>query len=341
MWPPPVYRSVEAIERQSAMSDQQIQKVKVTRLAHVGLWTSDVAAQTRFYRQVMGFDLRAAEPGIAGQELEFEDANVFLSLGNEGHCLGLFSETRQATGNSRVSGLHTRLHHLAFEVDTNAELAAFAARLKQSGVEITLGERDSYIESSDTLWFNDPDNNRVGISVAPDDAFTLSTTTSQAQRMHLRPHDLQHLALQTSRLEIMVEFYTEALGFDISDWLLRESVWLRCNDDHHTLMLTKGKSQNIDHIGYSIPGGSEVLAWADYLAREQTSILWGPGRHGAGNDLFLRFADADGNQIELSAELQQYHDQDATTPPRLWHSRPAALNLWGVMPGWVHEEVRV
>ncbi len=105
-------------------------------------------------------------------------------------------------------------------------------------------------------------------------------------------------------------------------------------------MLIEGK-QDIDHIGYSIPAGPELLAWADYLSRQQAPILWGPGRHGAGNDLFLRFADAENVHIELSTELQQYYDRDVTTPARLWHSRPTALNLWGVMPTWVREEARV
>ena len=322
------------------MTEQQIQKVKVERLAHIGLWTTDVTAQTRFYRQVMGFDLLAAEPGTSGQELEFANANVFLSLGDDGPCLVLFNDTRPGTNNMRVPTPRTRLHHMAFEVGTNAELAAFAARLKQSDVELTLGERDNYGEMGDTLWFNDPDGNRIGISVAPDDTLTPLPATSRGRRTLQHPRRLQHLALQTARLEAMVEFYTEALGFDISDWLLRECVWLRCNDDHHTIMLIKG-NQDVDHIGYSIAPGPEVLAWADYLAHEQTPILWGPGRHGAGNDLFLRFADAEGAHIELSSELQQYHDREATTPPRLWHSRPGALNLWGVMPAWVRDEVRV
>ena len=56
---------------------------------------------------------------------------------------------------------------------------------------------------------------------------------------------------------------------------------------------------------------------------------------------FLRVADAEGIHIELSAELQQYYDRDVTTPPRLWHTRPMALNLWGSMPAWMREEVKV
>ena len=96
------------------MTEQQIQKVKVERLAHIGLWTTDVAAQARFYRQVMGFDLLVAEPGTSGQELAFVNANVFLSLGDKGPCLGLFNDTRSGTSNMRVPTPHTRLHHMAF-----------------------------------------------------------------------------------------------------------------------------------------------------------------------------------------------------------------------------------
>ncbi len=322
------------------MSEQQIQKVRVTRLAHVGLWVSDVPAQTRFYRQTLGFNLRATEINSTSEDVEFEDANTFLSLGDEHHCLSLFTDTRASASNGRNPATKSRLHHIAFEVDTDAELAAIAARLSQSGIELALQARDGNPEMGDTLWLNDPDGNRIEISVVPDDSLTVPPGNNEGRRSRLRPQALQHLAIRTIHMELMVEFYTESLGFDISDWLLRECAWLRCNNDHHTLMLMQGKP-DIDHIGYSISAGAELLLWADYLSRQQRAILWGPGRHGAGNDLFLRFADMDGVHIELSAELQQYFDRDVTTPPRLWHSRPTALNLWGVLPSWVREEARV
>lgn len=318
------------------MSEQQIQKVRVQRLAHVGLWAADVPTATRFYRQVLGFHLRSTEV-ISAEDVEFEETNTFLSLGDEHHCLGLFHDTRVSASNGRVPTQQTRLHHISFEVDTDAELAALAARLNQSGVELTLAARDGDAEMGDTLWFSDPDGNRIEISVTPDDVLSLPPASKEGRRTRLHPHALQHLALRTMNLEEMVDFYTDALGFDISDWMLRECAWLRCSSDHHTLMLMQGK-QDVDHVGFSIPAGAELLAWADYLSRQQQAILWGPGRHGAGNDLFLRFADAESIHIELSSELQQYYDRDVTTPPRLWHSRPSALNLWGVMPSWIREE---
>src|SRR5439155_18021819 len=152
------------------MSEQQIQKVKVKRLAHVGLWATDVIAQVRFYRQVLGFDLRATEQNSPDQDVELEDANAFLSLGDEHHCLGLFSDTRVAPGNGRTPFSRTRLHHLSLEVDTEAELAALAARLKQSNVQLLLEPRDGDPEIGDTLWFRDPDGNRIETSVTPDDS---------------------------------------------------------------------------------------------------------------------------------------------------------------------------
>ena len=322
------------------MSEQQIQKVKVKRLAHVGLWANDIVAQARFYRQVLGFDLRNTFESASDQEVDLENASVFLALGDEHHSVAFFSDTRPNVSNGRNPFPRTRLHHLAFEVDTDAELAALAARLSQSGLDLTLSERDGDPEMGDTLWFSDPDGNRVEISVTPDDPLALSVNSTGGRRAQLRPQTLQHVALQTPHLEQMVEFYTESLGFDISDWLLRECVWLRCNNNHHTVILTRGK-QDIDHIGYSIFDGPEMLKWADYLSHRQTPILWGPGRHGAGHDLFLHLSDAEGVHVELSAELQQYYDSDVTNPPRLWHTRTMAHNLWGTLPAWMREEVRV
>src|SRR5579863_4876921 len=109
------------------MSEQQIQKVKVKRLAHVGLWATDIAAQAKFYRQVLGFGVRAVSSSssdeveiLAPLTREQEETNIFLTLGEEYHCLGLFSDVRPHGSNGRVPHQHSRLHHLAFEVDTDA-----------------------------------------------------------------------------------------------------------------------------------------------------------------------------------------------------------------------------
>ncbi|GCF07413.1 VOC family protein [Dictyobacter arantiisoli] len=313
------------------MSNQQIQKVKVKRLAHVGLWTTDVSAQAHFYHQVLGLDARAAVGNV-----DDDEANIFLALDEVSHSVGLFEDTRLVATNGRRPVQRSPLHHLSFEVDSDAELAALAARLKMAGIDLMLEARDGDPDMGDTLWFNDPDGNRIEISARADDLLI----TPRGRRSLWHPQTLQHIALYTPHLEAMVEFYTEALGFDISDWLLRERAWLRCNQNHHTIMFIQGQA-GIDHLGFGIADGPELFHWADHLSQHQVPLVWGPGRHGASGDLFLRFADPDGIHVELSAGIQQYYDHDVTAPPRLWHTRATALNLWGPLPAWIREGVQV
>jgi catechol-2,3-dioxygenase len=322
------------------MSDQQIQKVKVRHLARVGLWSTDVVTQARFYCQVLGLDLRATSEVMANHDPEIAEANMFLGLGEEQYCLGLYNDTRLTTDSRRNPVRYTSLHHLTFEVSTTAELAALAARLNLSDVEFTLGTSNDGLDMDDSLWFKDPDGNSIEIAIASEDLLLppAAMASPQGRRNVPRPSSIQNIALYTPRLDMMVEFYTEALGFDISDWLLRERAWLRCNHNHHTLLFIQGES-GVDHVSYNVDG-VELLRWADYLSKRQVPLLWGPGRHGAGNDLFLRFADPEGIHIELSAEMQQYYDEDVTIPPRLWHTRVMALNLWGTMPSWIREEAK-
>ena len=134
-------------------------------------------------------------------------ASSTLSLGDEHHCLGLFYDTRAVASNGRVPLHQSRLHHISFEVDSDAELAALAARLNQSGIELTLAPRDGDPELGDTLWFQDPEGNRIEISVTPEDALSLPPASNEGRRTRLHPHALQHLALRTMNLEEMVEFY--------------------------------------------------------------------------------------------------------------------------------------
>jgi hypothetical protein len=53
--------------------------------------------------------------------------------------------------------------------------------------------------------------------------------------------------------------------------------------------------------------------------------MWGPGRHGPGNNLFAFIEDPDGNWIEVSAELEVVCDREI----RDWPQAERTLNLWG------------
>jgi catechol-2,3-dioxygenase len=71
--------------------------------------------------------------------------------------------------------------------------------------------------------------------------------------------------------------------------------------------------------------GRFIRDWADRFAARGIPLMWGPGRHGPGNNLFIFIVDPDGNWIEMSTELEVIDDR----PVKKWPHTDRTLNLWG------------
>jgi len=83
------------------------------------------------------------------------------------------------------------------------------------------------------------------------------------------------------------------------------SIWLRTDHEHHSLAIFTGPCA-VDHFSFELPDWNAIRDWADHFSSFDIELIWGPGRHGPGNNLFIFIADPDGNKIELSAELESY-----------------------------------
>ena len=86
-----------------------------------------------------------------------------------------------------------------------------------------------------------------------------------------------HVVLQVSDLERSTQFYTQVLGFRVSDVYPEEMmpggmVFLRCNTDHHCLALVgagdgKNNNRELHHLAFEVPTLAEVHPRARPLAR--------------------------------------------------------------------------
>src|SRR5919106_4488502 len=96
----------------------------VQRLNHAVLYVRDVERSHAFYRDVLGFRAKMEIPGAA----------VFLQAegSTNDHDLGLF-QIGAAAGPSEAGRRTVGLYHLAWEVDTLAELERLAGRLAEAG----------------------------------------------------------------------------------------------------------------------------------------------------------------------------------------------------------------
>src|SRR5262249_51461111 len=149
-----------------------------------------------------------------------------------------------------------------------------------------------------------------------------------------RPTRLQHITLSTAVVGDLLDFYSGVLDMRVSDRMGSSFAWLRCGAEHHTIALVEGALESqLDHFSFDLSGWADFMAWADRLSALGVPLSWGPGRHGPGNNLFVMFDDPDGNHIELSAEMELYHDELASYE-RTWVQDPRTTNLWGIGPTW-------
>jgi catechol-2,3-dioxygenase len=115
----------------------------VHRLNHAVLYVRDVQRSVAFYRDALGFRTVMAFPGAA-----------FLQApgSTNDHDLGLFA-IGSAAADSAAGRATVGLYHLAWEVDTLAELCRLAGRLDELGAVV--GSSDHGTTKS--LYAKDPD----------------------------------------------------------------------------------------------------------------------------------------------------------------------------------------
>ncbi|MEN3537884.1 VOC family protein [Microbispora sp. ZYX-F-249] len=146
----------------------------VQRLNHAVLYVRDVSRSVAFYQEALGFRVVQAFPGAAFLQAEGSSND---------HDLGLFQIGTQA-GPSSAGRATVGLYHLAWEVDTLAELQRIAA---------TLTEMNALVGASDhsttkALYAKDPDGLEFEVSwLVPADLLTEETLAGRSQ---IRPLDL-------------------------------------------------------------------------------------------------------------------------------------------------------
>lgn len=279
-----------------------------TAVSHIGFRVPDVPAAVQFYATVLG---------LVVQE-ELPDGGARLGWGTGHHVVDL------------VPG-EKALDHIAFEVRDAGGLDAIAARLSscteldESYVDHPLGK----VRGISTI---DPDGNTVHFHSA---VYRQGENAADTGR---RPIKYQHVTLATSDVARMAEFYVGTVGFRISDQLADGGfAWLRSNRDHHTLAVVGSGQRGLDHYSYDLAEWEDFKAWCDRLTDIGVDVVWGPGRHGPGNNLFVFFDDPAGNHIELSAEMEKFHDDRVEYVPRRWEPVPNSVNLWGgQLAKWRH-----
>ena len=221
-----------------------------------------------------------------------------------------------------------KLHYALFVIHHQAEWDVFTTQTSH----LTPANLEAHPElPTSALGFCDPDENCMVFVLASDLDMTTQTPEQQVHSATLPPAETQHFALRTQQIEAMKHFYTEGLGFTLSDVVKDDAgqlkaCFVRGNEMHHTVALFGAPVTCFDHQSFETPSWAELKNWADHMGRLRTEIVWGVGRHGPGNDVFFMVRDPDGNLAEISSEIEICPDN---RPVGQWRHEERTLNLWG------------
>ncbi|MDQ0874476.1 catechol 2,3-dioxygenase-like lactoylglutathione lyase family enzyme [Paenibacillus sp. V4I3] len=151
------------------------------------------------------------------------------------------------------------------------------------------------------------------------------------------PLKLGHIGFHSNNFRKTVDFYTDVLGFTVTDKIGADLCnFLTCNNDHHVLNIVGADRPNkMHHIAFQLKDASHQNISSDILARHGIDVLWGPTRHTSGHNIATYHYDADENLVELFIDLDVYIPELGIFEPRPWHKElPMKPKVWDALSSW-------
>ncbi len=273
----------------------------VTRIGHIALHVKDLDAAVEFQQQVIGMVETERLAGIS-----------YLTCNDRHHELILIEDAA-----------NHGYEHLALEVPDASVLEGAAKRLTAAGATM-LGE----------VYDGEPGIDRaLNLKSPGGHVYKLfcGMETITAPPAGDRPIKFEHISCKVTNRRAEERFLIEGLGFRFSDRMGFLASWWHCAEDHHGIALTLAPRSELSHYAYQWRDFAALGRVADRLkAHRDRKCVWGPSRHGPGNNHFLYLHDEDGAMIECCSELA--HMTRDSYHPRNWSMAPGTINQWGGPP---------
>jgi catechol 2,3-dioxygenase len=279
--------------------------MSIARIGHIAFTVTDLGRSARFAQEIIGL-----------REIERTDEVAYLTSTTRHHQLRL------------RAGAHHACDEIGFDVDSSDGWRALRGRVADAGFDVT---EDDDLLFDHVFHFTIDDGPTLAICSGAAAIEPVRYTAPGA-----RPRKLGHVTLASPATEGLGTVLTDVLGFRLSDRLpLGEHAdgdltWYRCNTDHHALGLAPGAA-GVHHYAFELDGFAALGTMGDHLLANGKHYIWGPGRHGPGENLFAYFEDADGSMIEFYSDMLQIEDE---TTYRLssWPDVASSANVWGPAP---------
>jgi catechol 2,3-dioxygenase-like lactoylglutathione lyase family enzyme len=270
------------------------------RLADVTVGVPDLAASSAFYR---AFGLTDGSPG--------------------------WMATRDGGDQLKVVGSpHRNVQHISVEADDGDDLGRIEQRLIDAGHSTTRSDDDGV----PALHTREP-HSRLGVTVRVAPRRTVTAPATEAVNLPgaprrtnrpaqavmggepVRPSSLSHLVIGSPDQPATLAFFTELIGFEISDQLPGIIAFTRCSEMHHNLAIQLAPCPMMHHMAFEVDTIDDVARGGSELIRaDEGRQLWGLGRHAIGSNWFWYLREPSGHYVEYTADIDRITSQDLYQP---------------------------
>jgi catechol 2,3-dioxygenase-like lactoylglutathione lyase family enzyme len=274
--------------------------IDIRRVGHATFTTPNLEREVAYYSDMLGLIVT-----------EREKDRAFLATRTGLEAIAL------------EKGDAVALTRLSFQTAPDADFAAFARTLSEHGIKSEMRNGISP-GAARALVFTDLKGTVIELyseyEFAKDDGKQATIT----------PLKLGHVAHRVDDVQKVVKFYTDVMGFRISDWHSDYFAFMRCSVDHHTVNFVYDATPQLHHIAFEVRDWSELHRASDFLAKNDIRLVWGPGRHIIGHNIAAYHRNADNVRVELYCEMDQMSSEAlGYFDPRPWHQdRPQYPKVW-------------
>ncbi|MBV1697425.1 MAG: VOC family protein [Hyphomicrobiales bacterium] len=226
-----------------------------------------------------------------------------------------------------------------WETADAAALEALAARLEAAEIEVARGSRALAEERrvKDLIVFVDPVGTRLEAFHGAEIAAQSFEPGRAISGFRTGPLGMGHAVLTAERIDEVVPFYTDLLGFRLSDYFVRpfKAYFFHLNPRHHSLAFIESGTNGIHHLMVELCYLDDVGQAYDLALRQPEKIGTTLGRHT--NDQVTSFY-----SWSPSKFLVEYGWGGRSIDPSNWKPqlRTDGPSLWGHDRLWLPPDKR-
>lgn len=175
------------------------------------------------------------------------------------------------------------LGFLGWEVESEPDMDRVATRVEDYGIRVTRAPASLAAQRMvhSLIWFNDPGGNRHEVFFKPvlsDTPFTPGRPISGFKTGAL---GMGHAVLNVEDVTPLLPFYTEVLGFSVTDFGLApyQLYFFHLNNRHHSFAMVGSGRRGLHHFMVELGSLDDVGQGYDLAQLEENRLAYTLGRH--------------------------------------------------------------